>query len=567
MTLTESQKRAIFSPAPAILVVAGAGSGKTSVATKRIARLISDGTDPGSILVITFTRKAARELKTRLEKLIGPQARKIWCGTFHAISYRILAQWGERIGYQTTGGRSISVVSPDESEIMLDNIVQEYGWKGSMKTVEEAKSILAHTMKNPDDPDLQRIIREYHARLRECNAVDFDQLLLEVHRLFRECPEALAFYRNRFTHVFVDEYQDTDHAQYSLHEVLAAPNLFCVGDPDQAIYGWRGADVSIILDFETAHPGAEVIKLEECFRCGRPIVEAANNLIFRNKDRIEKRLVPTIEEGDVSVKTGEAQNVAGFLSEDLAFADPAEVAVIARTHNELEKVLQAGEILGLDLHKVGAKSDAILGSYEFKTFLAVLRMAINPRDSIAWHCFGGKWTGLQDQERQAIQKKAILDGCSPIETYLETFPKSKLTEIRVHTTRTVWMWFCVWMTTQMDRINSTHEAIWKYLDANVNHDLSPEDFMVWIQTRDNQAELERGQDRITLLTAHACKGLEWDTVILAGFDQKTFPSARALREGHLEEERRLGYVAMTRARKRLVIFTDNPSQFIREAGL
>lgn len=567
---TPSQLKAINSQFPAILVVAGAGSGKTRVMVQRIARLIREGTPASSILVLTFTRKAAKELKERLSKLISEtETRQIWVGTFHAVSYRMLAKWGEKIGYKTTGGQSITVITPEESEILLDQVATEYGWKGTKKEIQEWKQEVAHKGEADLPPDMKRILQEYWAVLRQCNALDFDQILLETHRLFRECPEALNYFRSKFTHVMVDEYQDTDTIQYRLHEILEPPNLFCVGDPRQAIYGWRGADVSIIQGFERDHPGAEVIDLLECFRCGRQIVESANRLIAHNPEG-EKGLIPVIPEGTVEVRRGDADQIASFLSEDLAGVPPEKVAVLARTHGKLNEILTIGTVChGLDLHKVGATTNAIRDSLDWKTFQAVVRMVMNQRDNIAWLSYGAGWQGLSGADQRIVKDHALSAGCSLLEscidlgigriddlTYLSGFVHGPIIEF-----------YSVW--------NALDDSKWmnpgKLFDCE--HEgvdqgaMSPADWLAWVNTADMHTELEEGQKQTVLLTAHAAKGLEWDVVVLAGFDRNCFPSSRATKEGHLDEERRLAYVAFTRAKKRLVIFTEKPSEFIREAGL
>lgn len=563
--MTPSQQRAVDSNASAILVVAGAGSGKTRVLVHRIARLIQDGCPSSSILVLTFTRKAARELKERLSALIGEkEARKIWAGTFHAISYRMMAKWGEKIGYKTTGENHITIIIPEEREILLDHIRSEYGWKGTAKDLEEAMGELAHRGEWPDDPDLCRIIREYHACLRECNALDFDQILLETHRLFRECPEALAYYRSKFVHVMVDEYQDTDTTQYRLHEVLDPANLFCVGDPRQAIYGWRGAEVEIIMGFERDHPGAEVIHLLECFRCGRPILDAANLLISRNPEG-KRELIPTVEEGKVEVFQGGPDSVAEFLSENLIGTLPASVGVLARTHGKLNQVLEKGTFChGLDLHKVGANMNEVKGSRTWKFFQAIVRLVINPRDNIAWESFGASWFGLTPKEREATKNLSRSSGCARMEAMEELGIRGHgdFSEILAKKDISIGEFFDLF--SGIPRPGETWLTPERFFGANPTQSkMALAEWLVWIQTADMHAEIEEAGNKTQLLTAHAAKGLEWDVVVLVGFDRGVFP----LKRPPIEEERRLAHVAFTRAKKRLVIFTEKPSEFLAEAGI
>ncbi len=561
MTPTPSQQQAIDTNSPAALLVAGAGSGKTATVIARITKLLRHGVPPQSILCLTFTRKAALEMYERLHKAVGDQCKKVWIGTFHAVSYRVLARWGESIGYQTTGGRSITVITTEEAENLMKEVINAYGYKGTKSSVMGTKSLLAHDGTEPEQPDVKRIISEYHSRLKECNAVDFDQLLIEVQRLFRTEPRALEYYQNRFDYIFVDEYQDTDKVQYNLHELLEPKHLFCVGDPDQAIYGWRGANVGIILGFENDHPGAEIIKLEECFRCGRPIVEASNRLIEHNEKRIPKTLIPTLEGIPVVVST--ANPAVGLNDWDLLpDHKPDECAVIARTHKILEDVEKACQEMGLPVFRVGKKTAEIEMEPSFQFFKAMVRLRANPRDNIAF--LTANLTLKADLG--AIWNTANRAGCSWFEAwdneYCEkiTRPENMFVGASV---LTAYLTAC-----EFGNIHC-NSAVKEYISdnwANTNID----NWLECYQLRDSQFELEKGQpDKITLITAHAAKGLEWDHVMIVGFDEGIFPSKRAIRAGDIEEERRLAYVAMTRARKTLTICSEFglESRFLREAGL
>jgi DNA helicase II / ATP-dependent DNA helicase PcrA len=569
MTTTASQQQAITSNSPAILNVAGAGSGKTFTIIERIDRLVREGTRPDAILCLTFTRKAAGELKERLAKKIGDAARRITAGTFHSISYRILMDWGERIGYRTTNGQALAIVPPDEAEAVFKSIADLYRWKGTKKTIDEARKALAHNEKWPEDPALERIIREYWSRLRECNALDYDQLLLEVHRLFRECPDALHHYRNRWEHVFIDEYQDTDHVQYNLHEALRPNFLYAVGDPDQAIYGWRGADLGIILNFEKAHDGAEVIRLEECFRCGRPIVEAANALIEHNISRFPKTLIPTIDEGEVHVCG--IQFDANTLLTDIDGEmengiKESEIAVIGRTHGVLDDLVRIFAELSpnLPVLKVGAKSNEIEKSDGWKQFHAAIRMAVNPGDSLAFITYAPFMFDLSNDAMAIIRKMATQEGVSLVEAFHRIHADNPIKILSQFVGAMAVSAIAEWW----QRTVGLASAVLEYLKETAPT-MTAVEWLEWLAGKDMHTELEGGKmAAITFLTAHAAKGLEWDVVYLVGFDQDEFPKKRSIREGHLEEERRLAYVAFTRARKRLVIcHGEKPSQFIKEAGL
>jgi len=553
---TKAQQQAINSDSPNILMIAGAGSGKTATLIARIQRLVSEGVSPSSILCLTFTRKAANELKERLTKLIGASAtKKIWAGTFHSISYRILSQWGSKIGYQTDSGKSITVITPEESEDLLKEIIKAYKYDGTLKSISEARSVLAHDGTEPEDLNIKRIIGEYHARLKECNAVDFDLLLLEVQKLFKACPAALEFYQTKFDHIFVDEYQDTDQVQYNLHEILKPKHLFCVGDSDQAIYGWRGANIGIILAFEEAHAGAEVIKLEECFRCADVIVGRANALIDHNENRIEKTLIgATGNEGVFEVALDSSPEfVAEYLSEYLAFEDPKEIAVIARTHRALEAIERACVEKCLNVLRVGKATAEIEATESFKFMRAYLRLAMNPRDNIAF--LTANKIGFR-QNLKDIWQHANNHGCSWYEAYGDTDPITSEQDLIEFYEQT-----CAYLEMEPE------ERVIEYLQTNWPG-ITADDWLAEYSLKDSQLELEKKNfDKITLLTAHAAKGLEWDNVLIADFEEEKFPSKTAIRSGNLEEERRLAYVSFTRARKRLILFSTHGkySRFISEA--
>lgn len=578
MTMTPSQQRAIDTNSSAVLVVAGAGSGKTTVVTHRIARLINDGCDPTRILVLTFTRKAANELRERLAKLVGaPAAKTMWVGTFHAISYRILAEHGHRIGYQTSGQNRISIVTTDEADELMAEVASECRWMGTKKDIAEARKALAHDGLFPIDENLARLIREYWVRLRECNAMDYDQLLLEVARLFRDAPDVLALYHDLFEHIFVDEYQDTDHVQYNLHEAINPENLFCVGDPRQAIYGWRGADVSIILGFETAHPGAEVIDLLENFRSGSAIVEAANNVIGHNPEGT-KGLLPTIVGGSVSVRQGDPSDVSCYIWNDLGSQPCREIAVIARTHATLEAVEKECEWKHIGCNRVGAGGGGVEAGDAWRTFHAVIRCATNSRDSIAFRTVAAKWLKLLPDAVYRLRLSAIQAGRSVVDMHLAVVPDGSLAGIsrtakdNDYSVVDVLNGFSIEAVERGVFEQSSLDPVRDRIRELGGDDMTCAEWLTWLQTKDMHADLERdSRPRITLLTAHAAKGLEWDHVIVADFNERVFPSSRAVREGHEHEERRLAYVAATRARKTLTVF-DNyrvgaPSRFIGEMGL
>lgn len=579
--MTQAQLQAVESGRRNIIVEAGAGSGKTRTMVHRIAMLHREGLPLSSVLVLTFTRKAALEMRDRLAQLVGEDScRGMWLGTFHAVSYRILREWGERIGYQTTGGCSISVITPEESEAVWKEIQEAYRWRGTQATIEAARKALAHRGEEPTDPDLRRMLAEYARRLRENNATDYDGLLLEVHRLFRECPEALEHYRQRFVHVMVDEYQDTDVVQYNLHEILVGRpaaeagiggNLFAVGDARQAIYSWRGASVEIILGFAASHPQTETIALLDCFRCSPQITAAANALIANNPEG-RRGLVSRVAPGaPVEARAGGADEIAAFLADDLAFEAHGGIAVIARTHRTLEYVEQACQALALPIHRVGGGA-SVEKSATWREFNAVLRCFSNPRDGIAWSV-ALPWFRFSDGQAAKLRKLAVEQGGTPMQALLascRTVASDRFLALVNDQQTTV----LAVLGEAADIARSWPEAEIEQAAARIVALGGESDTCAaWLERmaqRDMHTELESKtrEGQITLITAHASKGLEWDIVLVVGMDEGEWPSARSIREKHLGEERRLAYVAMTRARRRLVLFTrKQPSRFITEAGL
>lgn len=559
MKPTPAQQEAIDSYDSNLLLIAGAGSGKTATVIQRIKCLIERGVNPASILCLTFTRKAAMEMRERLEKMLGARViRPIWIGTFHSISYRILSQWGYKIGYKVSKTESISVTSPEEADTLLKAVLDQYDFRTPMKKLMEAKGLLSHDNIKPTNPDIERVLREYKSRLKESNAVDFDYLLLEVHALFEACPEALKYYQEKFAYIFVDEYQDTDIVQYNLHEKISPRNLLVVGDADQSLYNWRGARIEIILDFDKTHPDAKVIKLEHCFRCGDKIVAAANTLIEHNQNRIKKTLIgATQADGRIDLfNESNAEQIARFLAEEMAFEPPSEIAVIARNHRALELIERACREYKLDVLRVGKATNEVEAMDCFKFMVAYLKLRLNPLNNIAFLTANnvGFRTILPE-----IWKQANEIGCS----WYQAFADQAIVD---HEQPIVDFYRAC-----CGRSNQPMNAIvLDYLEAMFDEGISAEDWLKQYQLKDSQLELEKKKDgMITLITAHAAKGLEWNNVIIADFDELAFPSNIAIKNNTIEEERRLAYVAFTRARQRLSIFYNahKPSRFLLEANL
>jgi DNA helicase-2/ATP-dependent DNA helicase PcrA len=576
MTMTPAQVKAIESMAPAISVIAGAGSGKTRVMVEHVRRLLEKGAFPEEILVLTFTRKAGNELKDRLLQLphMDPHTvRRIWCGTFHAISYRILRQYGAQIGYKNNEDEQITIVSPEDAEMVWKMAVAAYGKKIPVRELENARLEYAHRGTQPEDLDFKRIFSDYRSRLRECNALDFDLLLLEVFRLFDQYPPALEYFRVRFKYVLVDEYQDTDTVQYNLHERIGPQHLFAVGDPRQSIYSFRGAEVSIIENFQKDHPGGELLHLAECFRCGKPIVKAANKLIAHNGPF--EPMVPMIEDGKTEVYPGGPLEIAQFL-DNKTTDNWNQIAVIARTHRVLQNVEMFLTRKGIPVNRIGKATAGLEDSYEWKNIHRLLKLAANKYDSIAFLA-ARKTLGITDEALEEIRHLAIANGECLRDSFRRfvfppgegvfwqtifgnLFDREDIANLPVLTAiQGIYLSLPLLYSKEFDA------QLAEYIRSAGMEDATVKNWLEWVATRDIHSELEKKEtpNAVTLITAHASKGLEWEWVILAGFDEGLFPS-----RGEINEERRLAYVAMTRARARLTVFTEKrPSRFIEEAEL
>ena len=431
LDLNAEQRAAVEHPGGPLLVIAGAGSGKTRVLTARVARLLERGVGPEGVLAFTFTNRAAREMRERIAGMVGGEAaRALWVGTFHATGVRILRREAARLGIP----RDFAIYDREDQETLVRAAIRRLGLREDafkpaavIARISDAKNALvspeafAHAAVSPHERTLAELYALVQAELRSNGALDFDDLIAEVVSMFRAHPEVAERYGRRFEHVLVDEYQDTNHAQFRLVEALAAVhrNLFVVGDDDQSIYGWRGADLSNVLDFERAFPGAQVLRLEQNYRSTGAILDAANAVIAHNRSRKGKTLWSERERGAplrfvlVADEGEEARRVRRVLEERRRGGGRYdECAVLYRTNAQSRALETELRLAGIPYEIVGGV--AFYQRREVKDLLAYLRLIVNPADRVAfWRVWNTPRRGLGDGVRARVEERAAAGGVEP----------------------------------------------------------------------------------------------------------------------------------------------------------
>ena len=618
------------------LIVAGAGSGKTRVLTYHIAYLLQQGVPAGNILALTFTNKAAREMKERIQKLVGTDARYLWMGTFHSICAKLLRRDSERLGYT----RDFTIYDTTDSKSLLKGICKERGldekiYKPAavLARISMAKNNLISPAQYGMNRELLQADREarmyeitavyeiYQARLLAANAMDFDDLLLNLLRLMDQHADVRDQLQQMFRYILVDEYQDTNYVQYLLVSRLAEPqqNICVVGDDAQSIYSFRGADIRNILNFQRQYPNAKLFKLERNYRSTQTIVNAANSLIHKNIHQIEKTVFSEKEQGQplrlqaYMDDRAEALGVATIISKARGQHGYDDIAVLYRTNaqsrafeNELRKLNIPYRIYG---------GTSFYQRKEIKDCLGYFRLAVNPRDNEALLRivgFPGRGIG------ETTMKKVATNAIEHHRAYLDVMRSTDETGLDVSpATKTKLRGFA----TLMDSLRQLSEEVDAYTFAEqtlrttgvlttMAVDLSPEgidraqnvqellnairefvaqrqeegidytpitDFLseVSLQT-DQDDNLTDTTERVTLMTVHAAKGLEFPIVFIAGMEENLFPSQFCIKPNEIEEERRLLYVAITRAMERCYLtyarqrfrngqmMFNSPSRFLKD---
>ncbi|HLR24652.1 MAG TPA: UvrD-helicase domain-containing protein [Fodinibius sp.] len=597
--LNEQQQRAVRHTDGPLLIVAGAGSGKTRVLTYRIAYLIQQQkADPDEILALTFTNKAAKEMKDRIGELIGDEASRLWMGTFHSVFSKILRFEAEKIGFTS----NYSIYDTDDSKNAIKQLLKENNYdpkeirpRTIQRLISDAKNELIH----PDhyqekfvhstlDDITAKIYRQYVARLKHNNAMDFDDLLVKPIELFSEHQEVLEKYQERFKYILIDEYQDTNHAQYKVTNMLAEKykNLCVVGDDAQSIYSFRGADIHNILDFKSDYQDAVQIPLEQNYRSTKAILSAADSIIKRNSSQLEKTLWTDNDTGDTITvldnydERDEANRVANYIKELKARKgyDYSEFAVLYRTNYQSRVYEETFRRKGIPYQLVGGLS--FYQRKEVKDVLAYLTLLINPDDDtnlmriinepsrgignkslndlLARTRATGKslWEVLTNVDKIDLYKPAensVKDFVAMINELKQDLENGrKLINItKKLLERSGYMKALVEENSpksmsRRENILELENAISYYERNNNNASLSS--FLQEISLITDSDKYDEDKPAVTMMTVHGAKGLEFPAVFVVGLEEELFPvGSRDNEEVNIEEERRLFYVAITRA--------------------
>ena len=600
--LNPPQREAVLHGDGPLLVLAGAGSGKTRVLTHRVARLIEDGVPPHAILAITFTNKAAGEMRDRIAQLVGPRARAIWASTFHSACVRILRREAPAAGYAS----DFSIYDADDQlrlirRCMVDEDVdpKRFAPRGLQARISDAKNHLrgpeelAALNGSYQDEVAAQVYRRYADALRANGAMDFDDLLMVTAQLMENDPAVRARWQSRFEYVMVDEYQDTNHAQYRLVRALAEPqrNVMAVGDDDQGIYSWRGADVGNILDFERDYPNAHVVALEQNYRSTGTILRAANAVVERNPHRHPKRLWTDLGDGEpISVVScrdehEEARVVAGEIDRALARGESlADVAVFYRTNAQSRTIEDQLVRCGVNYTVVGGPR--FYERAEVRDLLAYLRVVSNPADGVSLARMLGapkrgigpgaiakleahatahqipvadavlrpdEVAGLPPGQRATLAASGALledlrqrvEAGGPLDRVIEeVLDRSGLREA-LEREGTFESQGRVENLEEMVRVAAEYDA--------AEEEATLAGFLEGIALQADADLVDESAGAVTLMTIHNAKGLEFETVLITGLEEGLFPHARSDTPETLEEERRLFYVGLTRARRHLTL--------------
>lgn len=600
--LNKEQRQAVATTEGPLLILAGAGSGKTRVLTYRIAYLIEKGVFPGNILAITFTNKAAKEMKERVVKIVGEEGEKMWISTFHSSCVRMLRSDIDRLGYH----RNFVIYDTSEQEKLIKECLKElnldekvYPVKDMLGKIGEQKDRLIDEdtfyKRNYNDfkaRNLAEIYVRYQKKLKNNNALDFDDIIMKMVKILKDFPEVLAYYQRKFRYLLVDEYQDTNRAQYEFIRLLSSShqNLCVVGDDDQSIYGWRGADIKNILDFEKDYPTATIIKLEQNYRSTKTILEAANCVIVNNEYRKNKRLWTDNPEGD-SIKLFRADSdrmeVQFVVSEIKRIyqdrRDYNAFAVLYRT-NAMSRVLEEGFVTaGIPYRVVGGLK--FYDRKEVKDILGYLKLINNPDDAVSLERILNvpkrgigdssvdkaksfaleKDQGLYDvlrntQQIEGLTKRAAaaIDKFTLLMTELSQMASAKsvselineimdktgyITELKEENTPE--------SLTRIENLEELYSAAVEFETKEEDKSLSA--FLERVAlVSDQDSVTENGG--ITLMTMHTAKGLEYPVVFISGMEEGIFPHFSSMNSNtEMEEERRICYVGITRAKEELYL--------------
>jgi DNA helicase-2/ATP-dependent DNA helicase PcrA len=611
-SLNDSQREGVLNTEGPCMIIAGAGSGKTRVLTLRIAHLIqSRDVDPFNIMALTFTNKAAKEMRDRIERYVGPDARNLWMGTFHSVFARILRAEAHRLGYPN----NFTIYDTDDSKSLLRSVIKEMGldetqYKANLvyNRISAAKNrliswqeYLANPVFRADDaanmrPEIGNIFKAYSLRCFKSGAMDFDDLLFNTDKLFKEHLEVLNKYQHRFQYVLVDEFQDTNLCQYFIIRKLAAvqQNICVVGDDAQSIYAFRGADITNILNFEKDYPDLRIIKLEQNYRSTKTIVDAANSVIAKNKAQLPKNVWTANEEGAlVELIKAISDNEEGKLVATSIFEEKmqqqlkfSDFAVLYRTNSQSRAIEEALRRMNIKYKVVGGLS--FYQRKEIKDLLAYLRYSINQQDEASFRrIINYPKRGIGDATIdkvvvaandhgisiwEVLQHTASFLGNARVTGPIEDFvAKIKRFGIEIQTKdayeaaaeiakssgllKELYEDKTVEGLSRFENVQELLNAIKEFVDDREREDKSLGAFLQEVSLITGQDEdKDTDPDKVTLMTIHMAKGLEFKNVYIVGLEEDLFPSQMMLSSrAELEEERRLFYVAITRAQKKLFL--------------
>ena len=610
--LNPPQMQAVLHTDGPVMIIAGAGSGKTRVLTFRIANIVHKGVDPFNILALTFTNKAAKEMRNRIEKLVGGNARNLWMGTFHSVFARILRQEAERIGYPS----NFTIYDSDDSKSLIKAILKEMNIDDKMykpnlvlgrismakNNLITAKDYFQNEELINQDKASNRgkfadIYLTYTTRCFKAGAMDFDDILVNTHMIFKHHADILNKWQHKFKYILVDEYQDTNHVQYMITKKLAAvtQNICVVGDDAQSIYAFRGANIQNILNFERDYPDVSTYKLEQNYRSTQIIVNAASSVIKNNKKQLEKKVWTANEEGDkIKVTRNASENDEGKRVAEYIFEDKQNehlpnkaFAILYRTNAQSRAMEEALRRQGIDYRIYGGTS--FYQRKEVKDLLSYLRFVINPNDEEALkriinypargigdtslnrliYLSGQQNIGLWEVIKNIRSFPEIGNGGPKIENFgmmIQGFigmtETTNAFDMATHVAKQTGLMRTLFEDKSVEGI-SRYENITELLNGIqefVEDDESEKDktlanFLEEVALyTDDQKDKDPNRDCISLMTIHASKGLEFPVVHLIGMEENLFPSQMALmNRQELEEERRLFYVALTRAEKKLYL--------------
>lgn len=606
--MNNKQKEAVLKTEGPLLIMAGAGSGKTRVLTHRVAYLIEEkGINPWNVLAITFTNKASKEMRERVNKLLNKGAEDVWVSTFHALCVRILRRDIDQIGYN----RAFTIADPGEQKTLVKRILKEqnidpqkFDPRTVLGAISNAKNDLltekeyAERAASMFEQMVAKVYTAYQKELRSNQAVDFDDLIMLTIRLFKEKPETLDFYQNKFQYIHVDEYQDTNEAQYTLVNMLAErfKNLCVVGDADQSIYGWRGANMDNIMNFEKDYPDADVVKLEQNYRSTKTILNAANAVIDNNTNRSDKSLWTDNKDGEkISYYRGQSENdeshyVVEKIQEQIKdnHLNYGDFAILYRTNAQSRVIEETFLKSSVPYKMVGGHK--FYERLEIRDILGYIRLIANDQDSMSFDRIVNvpkrgigassvdklrefsdmnNWTMLEGAENSAlanISGKAekslqefatMIRGLQKMREFLNVTELTKEIlkqsgyEANLKKTKTIENETRLENVEEFLSVTQQFDDRWEAEEDDSDRYV---DFLADLALVSAQDDIEEEPEEVTLMTLHAAKGLEFPVIFLMGLEEGIFPLSRAmLEDDQLEEERRLAYVGITRAERKLYL--------------